>query len=156
MMRRWLWMVLIVLVGAISANGQVTGSSPLQRMTPEGHAGESSRAVLEAQKTRDPDAVKNLLTPDFTMVGSDGKVYDRDELMDIAREGRLKSYQIYDVKIMDVGEGAILVSYSLILTQSEGDNGLAPRYQRVSDLWMKQDNQLRLKFEQATATRHID
>ena len=156
MMRRWLGMVLIGWVAAISANGQVVGSSPLQRMTPEGHAGESSRAVLEAQKTRDPEAVKNLLTADFTMVGSDGRVYDRDELMDAAREGRLKSYQIYDVKIMDVGEDVILVSYNLIVTEAEGDNGLAPRYQRVTELWVKQGEQLRLKFEQSSAVRHID
>jgi hypothetical protein len=156
MMRRWLWFVLLGWVGAISANGQVVGSSPVQRMTPEGHAGESTRAELEAQKTRDPDAVKNLVTPDFTMVGSDGRVYDKDELIDAAREGRLKSYQIYDVKIEDVGEDVILVSYNLIVTEAEGDNGLAPRYQRVTDLWMKQGEQLRLKFEQASAVRHVD
>jgi hypothetical protein len=125
-------------------------------VTPEGHAGESSRAVLEAQKTKNADAIKQLLLDDFTMVGSDGKVYDKDELIDSAREGRLKSYQIYDVKITDVGEEAILVSYNLIVTQSEGDNGLAPRYQRVTDLWVKQGNQLRLKFEQATAVRHVE
>jgi len=125
-------------------------------MTPEGHAGESSRAVLEAQKTKNTDAIKQLLSDDFTMVGSDGKVYDKDELIYTAREGRLKSYQIYDVKIEDVGDEAILVSYSLIVTQSEGDNGLVPRYQRVTDLWMKQGTQLRLKFEQASAMRHID
>lgn len=156
MRRSWLGVVLIGWVGAISASGQVTGSSPLQRMTPEGHAGESSRAVLEAQKTKNTDAIKQLLSDDFTMVGSDGKVYDKDELIDTAREGRLKSYQIYDVKIEDVGDEAILVSYSLIVTQSEGDNGLVPRYQRVTDLWMKQGTQLRLKFEQASAMRHID
>ena len=155
MMKACLLSILFI-CGVSFASAQVTGSSPLQRMTPEGHAGESSRAVLEAQKTHDPEAVKNLLTPDFTMVGSDGRVYDKDELIDSARDGRLKSYQVYDVKITDVDEETIMVSYSLIVTEAEGDNGLAPRYQRVTDLWVKQGEQLRLKFEQATAVRHID
>jgi hypothetical protein len=155
MSQRWLLLILVS-CAAISARAQGTASSTLARVTPEGHAGESSRAVMEAQKTKNADAIKQLLSDDFTMVGSDGKVYDKDELADSAREGRLQSYQIYDVKITDVGEEAILVSYSLIVTQSEGDNGTAPRYQRVTDLWMKQGNQLRLKFEQATAVRHVE
>lgn len=148
----------ILLCGGVGfANGQVTGSSPLQRMTPEGHAGESSRVVLEAQKTRDPDAVKNLLTPDFTMVGSDGKVYDRDELIDSAREGRVKSYQIYNEKAITIRQDVILVTYDLIVSGTEGDDVLVPRYQHVSDLWVGQPtDQWRLKFEQATPQRHID
>jgi len=39
----------------------------------------------------------------------------------------------------------------------EGDApGMAPRYQHISDLWVKQDDQWRLKFQQATAARPID
>jgi hypothetical protein len=39
----------------------------------------------------------------------------------------------------------------------EGDDpGMAPRYQKVSDLWVKQGSDWRLKFEQATPVRPID
>jgi hypothetical protein len=33
---------------------------------------------------------------------------------------------------------------------------MAPRYQKVSDLWVKQGSDWRLKFEQATPVRPID
>jgi hypothetical protein len=39
---------------------------------------------------------------------------------------------------------------------TEGDDLLAPRYQHLSDVWVKQGDQWRLRFQQATARRPID
>ncbi|GEM_PF-3006950 len=154
-MRRWL---ALILLGAVSVSfiSAQTAESTLSRSTPRGQVAESSRAVLEAQKTKDPGAIKHLLADDFTLVGSDGRTYDREELMDATHEGRLQSYQMYNEKVISVSDEAILVTYDAIITASEGDNGYAPRYQRVSDLWTTQGDQWRLKFEQATPLRHID
>jgi hypothetical protein len=150
--------LLLILIGyaAISAAAQGTAESTISHPTTRGQLAESSRALLEAQKTRNPGAIKHLLADDFTLIGSDGKTYDRDELMDTAREGSLKNYQIYDVKVINVDDQNILVTYNLIVTATEGDDVLVPRYQRISDLWTKSGDQWRLKFEQATAARHID
>jgi hypothetical protein len=153
--------LILVCWTAISAAAQATAQSTIAHPTTQGRVVESSRAVLEAQKTKNPDAIKRLLAEDFTMIGSDGKVQDSDELIDNAREGRVQNYQIYNVKVIDVDDQAILVTYDLIITATEGDNVLVPRYQHISDLWtksgdQKSGDQWRLKFEQATAARHID
>src|ERR1700688_1676948 len=110
--------LVLILVGcaAISAAAQGTAQSTIAHPTTSGRVVESSRALLEAQKTKNPDAIKHLLADDFTLIGSDGKVYERDELMDIARGGSLKNYQIYDVKVINVDDQTILVTYNLIVT----------------------------------------
>ncbi len=48
------------------------------------------------------------------------------------------------------------LDFDAIIHMSEGDDGLAPRYQHFSDVWVKQGDQWRLRFQQATARRPID
>jgi hypothetical protein len=48
------------------------------------------------------------------------------------------------------------VTYNLIVTMPEGDDQWAPRYQKISDLWVRSGNEWRLKFEQATPLRPVD
>jgi hypothetical protein len=155
-MRRYLVLIFVCFASASFAAAQSTAQSTIAHPTVRGHVAESSRAVLEAQKTKNPDALKQLVADDFVLVGSDGKLNDRDELMDVAREGRLQTYQIYDQKTIQLDDQNILVTYDLIVTGTEGENVRVPRYQRISDLWSKSGDQWRLKFEQATPQRHVD
>ena len=117
----------------------------------------NTRAVPEAKKSKNVDFLKRTLTDDFVFVGSEGKLHDKEEVVETARDGELKDFYTYNLRVLPVDDEAAVVTYDCIIHMPEGDApGLAPRYQHISDLWVKQDDQWRLKFQQATAARPID
>jgi hypothetical protein len=114
-------------------------------------------AVPEAQKSRNVDFLKRTLTDDFVSVGSEGKLHDKEEMLTSAHDGELKDFYTYNLRVVPVNDETAIVTYDCIIHMPEGDTpGLAPRYQHISDLWVKQDDQWRLRFQQATAARPID
>jgi len=117
----------------------------------------NTRAIPEAQKSKNVDFMRHALTDDFLAVGSEGKLHDKEEILTGAHDGELKDYYAYNLRVVPVDEESAIVTYDCIIHMPEGDApGLAPRYQRISDLWVKQDEQWRLKFQQSTAARPID
>jgi len=115
-----------------------------------------SEAVSHAQKTKDVESLRRLLADNFEQVGSEGGLHDRGETLDDAREGKLEDYRLYDFKVLPVDEDVAIVTYNAVIQIPEEDEGPAPRYQHFSDVWVKQGDQWRLRFQQATAKRSID
>jgi hypothetical protein len=109
----------------------------------------NSKAVGEAEKKKDTDFFKRTLTDDFLEVAADGKVYGRDDIMEGVRLADLQEYSPYDIQVLVVNESAGIVTYDCIVRMTLGDETV-PRYQHISDLWIKQGDQWRLKFQQAT------
>jgi hypothetical protein len=117
----------------------------------------NTKAVSEAQKARDVAFLKRTLTDDFLAVGSEGKLHDREEMLGSAHQGELQDYYAYNLRLVPVNAEAAIVTYDCVIHMPEGDApGMAPRYQHISDLWVKQDEQWRLKFQQSTAARPVD
>jgi hypothetical protein len=117
----------------------------------------NTRAIPEAQKDKNVAFLKRTLTDDFLAVGSEGKLHDKEEVMESAHGGELKDYYAYNLRVVPVNEEAAIVTYDCVIHMPEGDApGMAPRYQHISDLWVKQNDQWRLRFQQATAARPID
>ena len=117
----------------------------------------NAKAVLQAEKNKDVAFLTRTLTPDFALVGSEGKLHDRSEILESAQSGELHDFTAYNLRVLPVNETAALVTYDCIIHMPEGDPpGMAPRYQHLSDLWVKQSDQWRLRFQQATAARPID
>jgi hypothetical protein len=117
----------------------------------------NTKAIPEAQKSKNVDFLKRTLTDDFVFVGSEGRLHDKEEIVEGARGGELKEYYTYNLRVLPVNDEAAVVTYDCIIHMPEGDApGMAPRYQHISDLWVKQDDQWRLKFQQATPARPID
>ena len=118
---------------------------------------EKSNEVHSLRKAKDVSGIKLLLTDDFDYVGGDGRLHHRDELLGDMQDGTLRDFKLYDPQAVQIDSETALLTYSAILDMREGDEpGMAPRYQKVSDLWVKQGNDWRLKFEQATPVRPID
>ena len=115
-----------------------------------------SEAVAQAQKAKDVEGLRGLLSADFERVVSEGGLHDKGDTLDDARDGTLEDYRFYDFKVLPVEENVAIVTYSAVIQMREEDEGLAPRYQRFSDVWIKQGDQWRLRFQQATAKRSID
>lgn len=141
------------IAGFAQASGQASKSlSPLELTLIA-----NTNAVPEAQKSKNIDFLKRTLTDDFVSVGSEGKLHDKEEIVGGARDGELKDYYTYNLRVLPVNDEAAIVTYDCIVHMPEGDApGMAPRYQHISDLWVKQNDQWRLRFQQATAARPVD
>jgi hypothetical protein len=118
---------------------------------------EKSNEVHSLRKSKDVNGIKMLLSDDFDYVGGDGRLHHRDELLGDMQDGTLRDFKLYEPQAVQIDSGAALLIYNAIVDMREGDDpGMAPRYQKVSDLWVKQGSDWRLKFEQATPVRPID
>jgi hypothetical protein len=117
---------------------------------------DAARAVPEAQKSNNPDLLKQVLADDFLGIGSEGGLHDKADIVDIAREATVKEYRVYNLRVVHIDDGSAIVTYSFIVQMREGDEDWAPRYQTVSDLWIKQGENWKLKFQQFTPLRSID
>ena len=126
-------------------------ASPLQTLLFD-----NTKTIFEAQKNKNVSTLDGLLSSDFHEVGSEGMLHERKTFLDDARDGSLKEYSLYDVKLVPVDDNAVILTYKGILRQLEGDDVLAPRYQHFSDLWVKQGDQWKLKYRQSTPRRPID
>jgi hypothetical protein len=115
-----------------------------------------TKAIPEAQKTKNIEFLNRTLTEDFRAVGSEGRLHDREEFVGDARDGTLQDYSVYSLNVLPVDENAAIVTYDGIIHMPEGDFDVAPRYQHFSDLWVKQGDQWKLRFQQATPRRAID
>jgi hypothetical protein len=59
--------------------------------------------------------------------------------------------------VVALGQDAAIVTYDAIVREApEEDQGPPPRYQHFSSVWVKQGDQWKLKFHQATATHWGD
>ena len=143
--------ILIVLLSSAAFGQTAKPLSPLEQTLID-----DTTAVPEAQKTKNVPFLKGTLTNDFRVVGSEGRLHDREEFIGDAAEGTLKDYAVYNMHVLPVGDGAAIVTYDAVIQMPEGDFDVAPRYQCFSDLWVKQGDEWKLRFQQATPRRPID
>ena len=119
-----------------------------------------SKSVLEAMKAKDVPTLNGLLANDFRSVDIAGDISGRQEMMGAAHEGFLKDFLFYNPQTVRIDDGSILVVYNAATSLSENalkelaeDNLTWPRYSKVSDLWVQQGGEWKLKFEQVTPVR---
>jgi hypothetical protein len=110
------------------------------------------KSLPDAEKHHDRDFYKRSLTDDFISVGTDGKIHDRDEILGDLPSTQLIEYRPYDIQVVPLNDGAALVTYDVIIRLEHYDDE-TPRYQHISSVWVKQGDQWKLRFQQATAGR---
>jgi hypothetical protein len=110
------------------------------------------KAIPEAQKKHDIDFYKHTLTDDFVAVGTDAKLHAKDEILEDLRSTDLVEYRPYDIQVVQLNDGAAVVTYDVIIEMSRYDEDI-PRYQHISSIWVKTADQWKLKFQQATAAQ---
>ena len=149
-------LTIFVVVGCLGgfAQQQSVGARPLTPV--EGSLIAQSRAVPQAEQAKDTATLQRLLSDDFQQVGSEGRLHEKRDLLDDAKEGKLTAFTLYNFKVLSLDENAAIVTFDAVIHQPEGDDDIAPRYQHVSDVWVKQADEWRLRFQQATARRPID
>jgi hypothetical protein len=117
----------------------------------------SEKSLIEAKKKDDGAFFKRTLTEDFTLVGVDGELHERQEALDELGDSGLLELTAYDIKVVAVSENAAIVTYDAVVRKApEEDQGPPPRYQHFSSVWVKQGDAWKLKFHQATAAHWGD
>jgi hypothetical protein len=117
----------------------------------------TEKSLIEAKKKDDGAFFKRTLSEDFTLVGVDGELHERQEAVDELGDSGLLELTAYDIKVVAVGENAAIITYDAIVRKApEEDQGPPPRYQHFSSVWVKQGDAWKLKFHQATAAHWGD
>ncbi|HZE28346.1 MAG TPA: nuclear transport factor 2 family protein [Terriglobales bacterium] len=110
------------------------------------------KAMPEAEKKHDIDFYKHTLTDDFVAVGTDAKIHDKNEILEDLRATELVEYRPYGIQVVQLNEGAAVVTYDVIIRMARYDEDI-PRYQHISSVWVKLGEQWKLRFQQATAAQ---
>jgi hypothetical protein len=112
----------------------------------------NEKAFIAATKKCDKDYFQRTLTGDYSLVGYDGQLHDREEIeSDLSSDG--VELMPYNMKVVDLSEGTAIVTYDVVLrVPAAEDQGPPPRYQHWSSVWVKQGAAWKLKFQQTTPT----
>jgi uncharacterized protein DUF4440 len=142
-------------LSAVPTIGQTAGNTTQASLDEQLIA--NTHALGQALRTKDMGFLDRTLTDDFHRVWSDGRLHAKAEILGELQEAPIQEFSPYQLRVLPVSDGAALVTYDCILKMPEGDPpNLAPRYQHISDLWVKQGGGWQLRFEQFTPWRPID
>jgi hypothetical protein len=149
------WLALWFVPGRVST---AQTPAPAKVLTPlEQSLMASEKSLIEAKKKDDDAFFKRTLSMDFTLVGVDGQLLERQEAVDGLGDSELAQLTPYDMKVVMAGDSAAVVTYDAVLRQKpQEDQGPPPRYQHFSSVWVKQGDRWKLKFHQSTPTHWGD
>jgi len=149
--------VFILFCSAFSFAGFGQTSVPAKALTPlQQTMIANEKGFIAAAKKGDAEYFKRTLTDDYSQVGIDGQVHDRQEVLGELSFGGVELTP-YNLAAVDLGGGAAIVTYDLIMrVPPSEDQGPPPRYQHWSSVWVKQGDAWKLKFQQTTPTHWGD
>jgi hypothetical protein len=104
----------------------------------------NEKQFMQALQEKNAAFVSQTVSDDFKGIGTNGDLFEKDELVGKAEEGMPKDLRIYDVRVVRLDDSCAVVAYNLIVP------GARPRYRHMSDTWTKQNGQWKLKFQQTT------
>lgn len=109
--------------------------------SPEAHVEALERELLRPETRADLGRTGVLLHPDFTEIGSSGRLWTRDEMMMALEDDPGMATDLELLAADRLGEDAVLLTY-----RSHTRTGTALR----SSLWVRDGAQWRLRFHQGT------
>ncbi len=147
-------------LSCVIAAAQLAAQTPAASKAPgalEQTAIANEKTLIEAKKKDDGAFFKRILSPDFSLVGVDGRLLEGQEAVDNLGDSGLLELTPYDIKVVALGDDGAIVTYDAIVREApEEDQGPPPRYQHFSSVWVKHGDQWKLKFHQATAAHWGD
>jgi uncharacterized protein DUF4440 len=155
MIKRFFVSVVLLCCAATFAFGQA--NAPEKPLTPlEQTVMAAEKGFIEAAKKGDPAFLKRTLTNDFSFVGFDGQLADRQEMIDQLADGGV-DLLAYNMKVVSVSDGVAIVTYDVVLrVPMAEDQGPPPRYQHFSSVWVKQGDAWKMKFQQQSVSHWGD
>jgi hypothetical protein len=90
------------------AGAATTSLSPLEQAMIA-----NEKAFIVATNTRDKDYFKRTLTGDYSLVGYDGQLHDREEIESDLSSGGV-DLMPYNMKVVEISEGTAIVTYDVV------------------------------------------
>jgi hypothetical protein len=148
-------LIVFLLVFASAVFGQ--GSSAAKPPSPlEQTLISAEKDFISAAKRGDAAFFKRTLSDDFSFVGFDGQLYNRQDAIDQLSQGGV-DILAYDMKVISVTDNVGIVTYDVVLRVPPAeDEGPPPRYQHFSTFWVKQGDAWKMKFQQMSVTHWGD
>jgi len=116
----------------------------------------TSLSPLEQAMIANEKAFIVATTGDYSLVGYDGQLHDREEIETDLSSGGV-DLMPYNMKVVELSEGTAIVTYDVVFrVPAAEDQGPPPRYQHWSSVWVKQGDAWKLKFQQTTPTHWGD
>jgi len=142
---------LIAMLLALAAVAAAQSNAPAKPLSPtEQTVLSAEKSFIEAAKKPDVALLKRMLADDFSYVGADGQLADRQERIGELGDGG-QNIQAYDIKVVSLGDDAAIVTYDAVVRVPPAeDQGPPPRYQHFSSVWVKQGDTWKMKFQQTT------
>jgi hypothetical protein len=105
--------------------------------------------MMDAAKNKDVAYFQRTLTDDYTYITPNGSNADKNDIVQAMRvepkdTKDAQATRVYEIQVLPIGESAAVVTFNTI------DPGGAPRYQHQSTVWVKQNGEWKLKFQQTT------
>lgn len=117
---------------------------------------DAEKGFIAAAKKGNVEYFKRTLADDYSWVGVDGQLHDREEVLGELGYGGV-DLTPYNIKVVELSDSAGIVTYDLIMkVPATEDQGPPPRYQHWSTTWIKQGDQWKIKFQQTTPTHWGD
>lgn len=150
--------IVLLLFVSVALTNMAQAPAPAKVLTPlEQTLITSEKSLIEAKKKDDATLLKRMVTDDFSLVGVDGKLLEKQEAVGDLGDSGLIEIMPYDIKVVSVGDNAAIVTYDAVVRKKpEEDQGPPPRYQHFSSVWVKQGDAWKLKFHQSTAAHWGD
>jgi hypothetical protein len=107
----------------------------------------AEKNLMEAMERNDVAYARNAVSDDFYAIGTNGDSHSKGDLLEDMHEdgGKGKGKPIlYFFQVIPLNDGAAVVTYDMVKP------GERPRYQHISNTWVKQGDQWKLKFQQST------
>jgi ribonuclease HI len=103
---------------------------------------EMERALIDPIVRRSRSLVSDLLHEDFTETGSSGRVYGRDEMIEMMVSETPGEVIVRDFDVTYLSDEVALVTYRSI--------GTSGQEARRSSIWVREDDRWRLRHHQGT------
>jgi hypothetical protein len=105
------------------------------------------RALLDPAVRRNPALVSELLADDFLEIGSSGKMWSRERILELLATEDYRQPAIEDFKCALIAEKVALVTYRTLRTDAESGQTAAVLR---SSLWIQESGVWRMRFHQGT------
>jgi hypothetical protein len=99
--------------------------------------------LLQPEFRRNRQAVGSLLAPEFREFGSSGRIYTRQEILDLLESESRRQVELTDFQSIHVGPDVALVTYR---THNLSDSSVSLR----SSVWIRREDRWLLLFHQGT------
>ncbi len=107
----------------------------------------NEQTLLDPAVRRDRDRVSALLAEDFVEFGSSGRVWTREQILDLLAKEDYEPPAMEDFRCVRIGAGAALVTYRTVRSDSRtGERSAALR----SSVWTNEKGEWRVRFHQGT------